>query len=1034
MTDKKKTKKAKNVIRSSSAHAVLKITMGLILLCAGIGFLISVLLPDGNIFKPLRDAAMTLSGMASVWLALLLIWAGVLVLGSAYHPVSFRGCALAVSAFILVCAVIDMLTPSTDPGTRLVESVYMRGNYWSALLTAGINGRNNLGCGALSMAIAYPLGTLGTAFGVGAGIVLILVCLFAFLRCSPVRLFSRVSDALEERRIQKNEQAACDEQISAEDEPAGESRPQRAARNSYASSPAAVPSAVPRYSGPAAVLARVRDEYAFEDGVQDPFDDAPVPDQYETGAVLPPQSAAMPRNAYARRGVSVPGTAESVQPAARGGYAGEDFYPEPAEEGRDEAAPSGEQPAFEPARKPAAAARKANSTAVFPGRGAKQADENAARTAARKDPSRPAASQTPVEQNDVWDVDEDAVEVTGPAVKAETRAAVQPEYVPESSAASAVQENAASAQQEPVPQEKSEPAPRMAADPAGWADLTSRARKQQLPKPKMAMDDKPKPVYTDAAVPLTGEKIEIVTQTNDVLSGKAGIDGRESQKAGIQIEMNITEPYNPPPMDLLSMPRVSVNSGSAAEDERRATRILNTLASFRVPCEIKQVIHGPAITRFAIQIDPGIRVAQVFSAEKNLALDLGNSLIRIESPIQGTNYIGIEVPNQKVTPVVLREVLDSEEMRNNPNPLTVALGKDIAGTPVTCDLSKMPHLLIAGATGSGKSVCINSIVCSLIYRATPQEVRLIMVDPKQVELQVYNGIPHLLTPVVSDPRKAAGVLNWVVNEMTERYSKFAASKVRNLTGYNKLKEGTEESMPNIVVIIDEMADLMDTCRKDVEEYIRRLAALARAAGIYMVLATQRPSVDVITGVIKNNIPSRIAFMVSSGTDSRTIIDQQGAEKLVGKGDMLYKPAGAQNPRRVQGCFLSDSEVETITQFVSDRYETNYDVNIQEQLDGISDQPADDDGPGRDLVTDDDSDGGLDDMLEKAIEIAVEDEQASISMLQRRLRVGYARAGRLIDEMEKRGIISKAEGSKPRKTLMTRQQYYEMTGKEIMGGD
>lgn len=366
-------------------------------------------------------------------------------------------------------------------------------------------------------------------------------------------------------------------------------------------------------------------------------------------------------------------------------------------------------------------------------------------------------------------------------------------------------------------------------------------------------------------------------------------------------------------------------------------------------------------------------------------------------------------------------------MRNNTNPLVVALGKDIAGTPITCNLSKMPHLLIAGATGSGKSVCINSIVCSLIYRATPSQVRLIMVDPKQVELQVYNGIPHLLTPVVVDPKKAAGALNWVVNEMTERYAKFSASKVRNLEGYNKLKEGTEEVLPNIVVIIDEMADLMDVCRKDVEESIRRLAALARAAGIYMVLATQRPSVDVITGVIKNNIPSRIAFMVSSATDSRTILDMGGAEKLVGRGDMLYKPAGA-SAQRVQGCFVTDDEVGAVTDYVSSRFETNYDVNIQEQLDNISNSTDDEVSGDADTVVDDDSDGGLDAMLPEAILMAVQDGQASTSMLQRRLRVGYARAGRLIDEMEKRGIISRSEGSKPRKTLMTRQQYAELYGK------
>jgi S-DNA-T family DNA segregation ATPase FtsK/SpoIIIE len=394
-------------------------------------------------------------------------------------------------------------------------------------------------------------------------------------------------------------------------------------------------------------------------------------------------------------------------------------------------------------------------------------------------------------------------------------------------------------------------------------------------------------------------------------------------------------------------------------------------------------------------------------------------------PFRAPNYIGIEVPNKLVSTVSLREVLDSPEMKANPSPLLVALGKDIAGSPVLCDLSKMPHLLIAGATGSGKSVCINSIVCSLLYRTTPEQVRLIMVDPKQVELSVYNTIPHLLVPVVSDPKKAAGALSWVVQEMLERYGKFSAQGVRNLAGYNKANQGTDKVLPNIVVIIDEMADLMEVCRKDVEESIRRLAALARAAGIYMVLATQRPSVDVITGVIKNNIPSRIAFAVSSGTDSRTIIDINGAEKLMGKGDMLYKPTGA-SPTRVQGCFVSDEEVNAIADFIGSRYQTDFDPNIVEHLESTANERSADEITSRD---DDPGAGGgegsFQELLQQAIEMAVEDGQTSTSMLQRRLRVGYARAGRLIDEMEKRNIISQSEGSKPRKTLITREQYAEM---------
>ncbi len=354
------------------------------------------------------------------------------------------------------------------------------------------------------------------------------------------------------------------------------------------------------------------------------------------------------------------------------------------------------------------------------------------------------------------------------------------------------------------------------------------------------------------------------------------------------------------------------------------------------------------------------------------------------------------------------------------NPLVVALGKDIAGKPILCDLSRMPHLLIAGATGSGKSVCINSIVCSLLYRASPEDVRLIMVDPKQVELQVYNGIPHLLIPVISDPKKASSALNWVVNEMFDRYGKFSSMSVRNLDGYNK-KVGKDKKLPNIVVIIDEMADLMEVCRKDVEESVRRLAALARAAGIYMVLATQRPSVDVITGVIKNNIPSRIAFTVSSGVDSRTIIDVNGAEKLMGKGDMLYQPTGASKPTRLQGCFVSDEEVARITENIVTRYQADYNLDIQSQMDEAQDSAGKGSG---DEAAAESMEGEFNDLLSNAIRMAVEDGQTSISMLQRRLRIGYARAGRLVDEMTKRGIVSESEGSKPRKVLISREQFLE----------
>ena len=544
-----------------------------------------------------------------------------------------------------------------------------------------------------------------------------------------------------------------------------------------------------------------------------------------------------------------------------------------------------------------------------------------------------------------------------------------------------------------------------------------------------AHSSEPKQVFTDPAVELTGERIPISpAQTRDSSPRMLDNTPISTPKHTEQTTLSLPIHYTPPSFDFLNKGKNFKEFDTSAEDEARGERIVSTLANFNVPAEVMETTHGPAITRFALKIAEGIKVSRINSLQDNIALSMGTDRVRIESPILGTSYVGIEIPNKQVMPVTLREVLESDVMQKNPSPLLVALGKDIAGNPITCELSKMPHLLIAGATGSGKSVCINSIIGSLIYRADYHKVRLIMVDPKQVELQVYNGIPHLLNPVISDPKKAAGVLNWAVTEMLERYSKFSAKSVRNLDGYNKKVGESADAMPYIVIIIDEMADLMQTCRKDVEDSISRLAALARAAGIYMVLATQRPSVDVITGVIKNNIPSRIAFTVSSGVDSRTIIDTVGAEKLMGKGDMLYLPTGATKPTRVQGCFVSDDEVTGFTDDIRSRYTADYDPNIMESMETQQAASQSPDSAEADPAPDG-NEGQFQDLLMEAIRMAVEDRQTSISMLQRRLRIGYARAGRLIDEMTKRGIISESEGSKPRKTLINMEQYAELLEEE-----
>ena len=482
-------------------------------------------------------------------------------------------------------------------------------------------------------------------------------------------------------------------------------------------------------------------------------------------------------------------------------------------------------------------------------------------------------------------------------------------------------------------------------------------------------------------------------------------------------------PYNYPPITDLSRPQQGFED-TRAEDEMRSRKLEETLASFRVPARVVHVTHGPAISRFELELEAGTKVNKVSELEKDIAYGMSATSVRIEAPIPGKRLVGVEVPNRKVTTVTLREVMESEPMQNAKSILTVALGKDIAGTPIVCDLAKMPHMLIAGQTGSGKSVCINAIINSLLYRASPDEVKLILVDPKVVELQCYNGIPHLLIPVVNDPRTAAAALAWAVAEMMERYDRFAEKKVRNLEGYNQLVERTgEKPMARIVIIIDELADLMMVCKKDVEEYICRLTQLARAAGIHLIVATQRPSVDVITGLIKANIPSRIAFKTASSVDSRTILDRNGSEQLLGWGDMLYAPTGSFAPTRVQGCFLSDEEVNRIAKHVKDANPSTYDPDILEKLDEIAN--GGESGGADIIINSSDMSGGDGGLFEQAVEFAIQDGQISTSTLQRRLKIGYARAGRLTDEMEERGIVAAKDGSKPRKCLITREEWEEM---------
>ena len=484
-------------------------------------------------------------------------------------------------------------------------------------------------------------------------------------------------------------------------------------------------------------------------------------------------------------------------------------------------------------------------------------------------------------------------------------------------------------------------------------------------------------------------------------------------------------PYSYPPLNLLDEPPAVSQTDTTRELRSNAELLENTLKSFGVQARIIDVSRGPAVTRYELQPAAGVKISKVTGLADDIALNLSASGVRIEAPIPGKPAIGIEVPNKVVSMVSIREMLDSPAFQNASSPLTIALGKDITGGVAVGDIAKMPQVLIAGATGSGKSVCINSIIISLLYKSSPEQVKLLMIDPKVVELGVYNGIPHLLVPVVTDPKKAAGALAWAVGEMLKRYKTFAETGVRDLKGYNRLAEENKElaPMPQIVLIIDELADLMMASPKDVEDHICRLAQMARAAGMHLVIATQRPSVDVITGLIKANIPSRISFAVSSAVDSRTILDGSGAEKLLGRGDMLFAPVGAPKPMRVQGCFVTDQEVERVVTFVKEGEKPDYDEEVLQEIDRQA--AASGSKGGGSGSAGESGDDGEDELLSDAIEVVVEAGLASTSLLQRRLKVGYARAARLVDEMEQRGIVGPFEGSKPRQVLLTKERYYEM---------
>lgn len=506
------------------------------------------------------------------------------------------------------------------------------------------------------------------------------------------------------------------------------------------------------------------------------------------------------------------------------------------------------------------------------------------------------------------------------------------------------------------------------------------------------------------------KELQKAKPSETTVNSKVESDLERTQPMDINNDLNL-DSYQKPSLNLLN------KIENKADDKLRkkalksnAMLLQKTLGDFGVEASVNDYTVGPTITRYELQPKPGVKVSKIVNLTDDIALSLAAKSIRIEAPIPGKSAIGIEVPNEESQMVTLREVLESDEFKKFDSPLAMGLGKDIEGKPIIADIGKMPHLLIAGSTGSGKSVCVNTLINSILYKANPDEVKFLLIDPKVVELASYNGIPHLLIPVVTDPKKAANALNWAVVEMNRRYKLFAENGVKDITSYN---DKSEEKLPKIVIIIDELADLMMASANDVEDYICRLAQMARAAGMHLIVATQRPSVDVITGVIKANIPSRIAFAVSSQTDSRTILDMGGAEKLLGKGDMLFYPLGAAKPVRLQGAFISEAESERVIEHVKSQVkeEIKYEEYIVDTISKMSKEQASDE----------------DDLLSDAIEFVVESGQASASMLQRKFKIGFNRAARLIDSMEERAIVGKSEGSKPRKVLISKQDLENLEG-------
>ena len=952
----------------SADTMALRYIAGLALAALGVMIFMAVdLNMSGNIFQGLRQVCFGVSGSLAYILAVLPLWAGGLVIWSAQRRAPVRPWVFALLSFIGICTFIMLISGNA------LDSLHRRsgGQFGNVLQNVYSDCmRTGTGGGVLGTLLGWPLWRfLGTILGVVIIFLGTLFCLLMAMNLTPSRLRDLFTGQYSAHREQQKQ-----ERMYAEQQQMAWQQQQYAQQQAWQQH---------------LMEQQQQQQYAQQQNMQQQNMQQPAAPQY------PPQNMPQGMQAGQQSVAQWQDQMTAAQTAAAApGHQSSIFG------GRNTAQP--EKPA------------RSWKSRIF-GKKEEEYDGLVGGDTAPAEPVQPprkttgrrtatGAEAAPVTE---WNLPDREAEAARKRQAAQPAAADPAEEAPEAKIPKSVNRDSYKrpAERRPVREESEEPAEEV---------RPVRGRTAAAP-------EAPAPKVKAPAVQQEMSRETWSPELNLKPSEKAPHTPEESEW--------IPRAYNFPPITDLAMPKPGVGD-TGAEDAMRSRKLEETLASFRVQAQVVHVTHGPAVSRFELELAPGTKVNKVAELEKDIAYGMEATSVRIEAPIPGKSLVGVEVPNRQIETVTLREVLSSERMQNAKSILTVALGKDLTGTPIICDLAKMPHMLIAGQTGSGKSVCINAIINSLLYRASPDEVKLILVDPKVVELQCYNGIPHLLIPVVNDPHKAAAALAWAVAEMKERYDKFAERRVRNVDGYNASLKSGEKPMARIVIIIDELADLMMVCKKDVEEYICRLTQLARAAGIHLIVATQRPSVDVITGLIKANIPSRIAFKTAQSVDSRTILDRNGSEQLLGWGDMLYLPTGAFAPTRVQGCFLSDEEVNRIVKHVRDANPSTYDPDILEKMEEMA-SGSSNEGTGADMIAGEMSggDGGL---FEQAVEYAIADGQISTSTLQRRLKIGYARAGRLTDEMEERGIVAAKDGSKPRKCLITREEWEEM--KKLSSGD